>query len=82
MGKRRIASTHNGNQDAVYDAVRGGHRDLTAILRVTGLDENAVRNALRRLGDRNLVRRDNGHYRAVERCVLAEVWKGAYEARS
>jgi len=66
---------HNGNQELVYATVRAGKTDVPAIVQATGIEDHAVRTALRRLKDVGRIYSSNGHYTAIESCALAEAWR-------
>lgn len=73
-----VPLVQNGAQERVLSAIRAGIDRVPAIVAETGLNETAVRNAIRRLVDAGDVRRKFlGGYEAVasERCLLAEVWR-------
>jgi DNA-binding Lrp family transcriptional regulator len=61
----------------VLAAIEKGASECAAIEKATGLDETAVRNAIRRLHDEGSIRRLNfgGYAPVLERCLLAECWK-------
>jgi predicted transcriptional regulator of viral defense system len=67
----------NGNQKRVHRAI-GNHAGVTVegLVHETGLDEQAVRNAVKRLLDAGEIRRMTlGGYAIVnKRCLLSEVW--------
>lgn len=68
---------HNGNQTLVLRAIQRGNQQVSDVVRVTGLDALAVRNAIKRLQDAGEIRRkDLGGYAPVIRnCLLAELWR-------
>lgn len=70
-----MTTTHTGTQEHVYSAIRGGQRHVVDIMRATGLEELAVRNAVRRLLDQDLIRNNGGYEPVQRRCLLAEVWR-------
>lgn len=70
------APHHNGNIERVFKIVRAGFHAPADIERVTGLDRNAVSNALRRLVDKKRIYRSrDGHYTVTGPCALAQAWK-------
>lgn len=71
-------SVRNGNQELVYNAVRGGYKTAEQIVAHTRLSRNTVYGCLRRLRDvRRVSRHKNGnpvHYEAHQPCLLQELW--------
>lgn len=71
------SNEHTGAQDRVLAAIQQGVSDKRAIETWTGLDRQAVANAINRLVSAGLVRRcfEGGYACARTTCLLAEVWK-------
>ena len=67
----------NGNQDSVHAAVKAGNATVPDIMRETGLAEQTVRNAIKRLQDSGDIRRKTwgGYEATTKQCLLEEAWK-------
>ena len=67
----------NGSKDRVHAAIKNRHADVHDIMRKTGLDEQCVRNAIKRLQDSGDIRRKTwgGYEATTKQCLLEEMWK-------